>query len=148
MNKHTPEIEAPPGSRQHHQPGISRLADPSTKLQYQCEVSNHCDALAELTDRWEHFKNAITTCAAQCLGRRRSSPRKPWITSATLEIIERGRSVRLHRYLTEYRRLNAVRNASIKNDRAAFWQEKVTLLWSRPLSEKIKAPSSACLFLA
>ena len=35
---------------------------------------------------------------------------------------------RLHGDLTEYRRLNSVRNASIKNDRAAFWQEKATTL--------------------
>ena len=28
----------------------------------------------------------------------------------------------------EYRRLNSVRNASIKNDRAGFWQEKATTL--------------------
>ena len=34
------KLKAPPGSRQHHQPDITRLADPSTKLQYQCEISN------------------------------------------------------------------------------------------------------------
>ena len=32
------KLKAPPGSHQHHQPDISRLADPSTKLQYQCEM--------------------------------------------------------------------------------------------------------------
>ncbi len=50
------KLKAPPGSRQHHQPDISRLADPSTKLQYQCEISNSYDALAESTDQWEDFK--------------------------------------------------------------------------------------------
>ena len=122
------KLKAPPGSRQHHQPDISRLADPSTKLQYQCEISNRYDALAESTDQWEDFKNTITACATKCLGRRRSRPKKPWITPATLEIIESRRSARLHGDLTEYRRLDSVRNASIKNDRAAFWQEKATTL--------------------
>ena len=122
------ELNAPPGSRQHHQPDISRLADPSTKLQYQCEISNRYDALAESTDQWEDFKNTITACATKCSGRRRPRPKKPWIIPATIEIIASRRSARLHGDLTEYRRLNSVRNASIKNDRAAFWQEKVTTL--------------------
>ena len=43
-------------------------------------------------------------------------------------MIESRRSARLHGDLTEFRRLNSVRNASIKNDRAAFWQEKATTL--------------------
>ena len=77
-----------PRSRQHHQPDISRLTDPSTKLQYQCEVSNRFDALTDSTDQWEDFNNAITTSVAQCLGRRRSRPKKPWITPATPEINE------------------------------------------------------------
>ena len=122
------KLKAPPSSRQHHQPDISRLADPSTKLQYQCEISNRYDALAESTDQWEDFKNTITACATTCLGRKRPRPKKSWITPATLEIIESRRSARLHGDLTEYRRLNSVRNASIKNDRAAFWQEKATTL--------------------
>ena len=50
------------------------------------------------------------------------------ITPASLEIIESRRSTRLQGDLTEYRRLNSVRNASIENDRAAFWQEKATTL--------------------
>ena len=54
------KLMAPPGSRQHHQPDISRLADPSTKLQYQCEISNRYDALAESTEQLEDFKNTIT----------------------------------------------------------------------------------------
>ena len=118
------ELKTPPGSRQHHQPDISRLGHPSTKLQYQCVICNRYDALAESTDHSEDFKNTITTCATNCLGRRRSGPKKPWITPATLEIIECRRSARLH----GYRRLNSVRNASIKNDRAAFSQEKATTL--------------------
>ena len=109
------------GSRQHHQSDISRLADHSTKLQYQCEISNSYDALAESTDQWEDFKNTITACATKCLGRKRPRPKKPGITPVTLEITE---SRRLHGDLTEYRRLNSVRNSSIKNARAAFWQEK------------------------
>ena len=83
---------------------------------------------SELKDPWEDFKNTITACATNCLGRKRPRPKKPWITPATLEIIESRRSARLHGDLTEYRRLNSVRNASIKNDRAAFWQEKATTL--------------------
>ena len=112
------KLKAPPGSRQQHQPDISRLADPSTKLQYQCEISNRYDALAESTDQWEDFKNTITACATKCLGRRRPRPKKPWITPATFDIIESRRSARLHGDLTEYRSLNSARNASIKNDRA------------------------------
>ena len=122
------KLNAPPGSRQHHQPDISRLADPSTKLQYQCEISNRYDALAESEDQWEDFKNTITARSTKCLGRRRPRPKKPWITPGTLEIIESRRSARLHGDLTEYCRLNSLRNASIKNDRAAFWQEKATTL--------------------
>ena len=80
------------------------------------------------TDQWEDFINTITACATKCLGRRRSRPKKPWISPATLEIIESRRSARLQEDLTEYRRLNSVRNASIKNDRAAFWQKKATTL--------------------
>ena len=73
------KLEAP-RSRQLHQPDISRLADHSTKLLYLCEVSNRYDVLAESTDQWEDFKNTITACATKCLGRRRSRPKKPWIT--------------------------------------------------------------------
>ena len=73
-------------------------------------------------------KNTITACATKCLGRRRSRPKKPCITPATLDIIESRRSARLHGDRTEYHRLNSVRNASIKTDRAAFLQEKTTTL--------------------
>ena len=71
-----------PRSRQHHQPDISRLADPSTNLQYQCEVSNRYNTLAESTDIWDDFKNTIAACATKCLRRRLSCPKNPWITPA------------------------------------------------------------------
>ncbi len=124
MRKYTPETEgtsgltpAPP----------TRHIMPSGPLN-QCEISHRYDALAESTDQWEHFKNTITACATKCLGRRRSRPKKPWITPATLEIIESRRSARLHGDLPEYRRLNSVRNTSIKNDPAGLWQENATTL--------------------
>ena len=93
------KLKAPPGSPRHHHPDISRRRTPQPSIRY--------DALADSTDQWDDFKNTITACAAKCLGRRRTRPKKPWVTPVTLEI-----TARLHGDLKEYRRLNSVRNAS------------------------------------
>ena len=45
--------------------------------------------------------------------------RQPWITSGTLEIIEKRRAAWLANDLDEYRALNRVRNAALLSDRHA-----------------------------
>ena len=115
--------------------------DPSTKLQYQCEISNRYDALAESTDQWEDFKNTITACATTCLGRKRPRPKKPWITPATLEIIDSRRSARLHTETSQNTAASTQYKMPPLRTNVQLSGRKRQPPWKRLLSVKIKAPS-------
>ena len=67
----------------------------------------------------------MVACTAGPIRRR---PKKPWICSDTLKIIDQRRSARLSGNLAEYRRLNRECNAAIRNDRRKFWNDQAECL--------------------
>ena len=109
----------------------ARLSDPAMAASYQCSISNRFTVLAdEITTDWQHFKSEVCKAAEETIGRTRPTPKQPWISNETLEIIDRRREARLSGDLAAHRRLNGVCNAAIRQDREKFWDEQATLLES------------------
>ena len=91
-------------------------------IRYFCEITNRFAALNhEETDQWDRFKQEITAAAENTIGNARPTPKNPWVSNATLEIIEQRRAARLAGDMAEYRRLNRVRNAALRRDKEAYW---------------------------
>ena len=106
---------------------VDRLEDPAVRQQFAISISNRYEALDGLgsTD-WSTFKNGVNTAAAESLGKRRSTPKRPWISPRTLAIIEERRKARLSGDMPRYRTLNGERNISIRRDQDAFWARQAS----------------------
>ena len=107
----------------------SRFQDPAIKESYSCAISNRFSALdgESLTD-WSLFKSEVVQAAFDTIGQQHQSPKKPWISQETLDIINHRRAARLRGDLDEYRRLNCHRNMSIRRDREKFWSDQASIL--------------------
>jgi len=66
-----------------------RLKDPIIASAYKCSISNKFNTLAD-ADRfdWKHFAEEVTQSVAYTAGQIRHRPKKPWISSDTLKIID------------------------------------------------------------
>ena len=77
-----------------------RLKDPTIASAYKCSISNKFNALADAArSDWKHFSEEVTQSVACTAGLVRRRPKKSWIYSDTLKIIDQRRSTRLSRNL-------------------------------------------------
>ncbi|CAJ1076502.1 ZNF195 [Xyrichtys novacula] len=123
--KAVPSSRAPPRVRSSH------LQDPTITSAFTSSISNRYNTLAreELTN-WNLFVSTLKQAAADSIQRPHHTPRRPWISPTTLEIIELRRAARLRGDMIEYRRLNRIRNTAIQEDRERFWQGEAERLES------------------
>ena len=107
---------------------VAKLKDPTIAESFSVEVTNRFTALSNnQQDDWETFKDSLLASAASTLKCERL-PRRPWISPETMLLIEKRREARLNGHMLEYRRLNQVRNASLKTDKERYWAEKADTL--------------------
>ena len=74
------------------------------------------------------FKTITFAAAKEAIGIRKQEARRPWISNATLEIVEKRREARLRGDMTEYKRLDSISNTAIRNDREKYWDNEATKL--------------------
>ena len=123
------KLKADPSNKFQPQIDIARLKDPVISYQYSCDIANRFSALSlEHADSWPMFKTSVLTSASKILGSRKTTPRKPWISSDTFRIIEARRAARLNGNTEEFRRLNRSRNEALRTDREHYWDEQATQL--------------------
>ncbi|KAJ8287175.1 hypothetical protein GJAV_G00048520 [Gymnothorax javanicus] len=87
---------------------------------------------------WETFKLKVLQSTRDVLGRPTPTPKQPWITQPTLDVIAQRREARLRGDMTEYRQLNAVRNKAISANRERFWKEEAERLESAAHSNNLR----------
>ncbi|KAK7940027.1 hypothetical protein WMY93_003353 [Mugilogobius chulae] len=109
----------------------SLLTDPYIASDFIRSIRRTLNALApnKVTD-WITFKESVIQSAHNVLGRSRPSPKKPWISEKTLDLINLRREARLRGDMPEYRRLNHLRNVAIAEDREKFWETEAEHLES------------------
>ncbi|CAM4466358.1 unnamed protein product [Leuciscus chuanchicus] len=109
----------------------SLLSDPNIATDFSCTIRRTFDNLAtEKVNNWQTFKESVIQSAHNVFGCFRPSPKKPWISERTLNIIDWRREARLRGDLTEYQRLNRQCNVAIAEDREKFWQAEAKHLES------------------
>ena len=105
-----------------------KLRDPSTKCQFQIELSNRFQALQDaastsITERYGVFEKAVETVAEEVVGRRNACGMPNWVTEETRQLkLERDKAKK--RFLTDktrhsrdaWRNLNTRLNESYKAD--------------------------------
>ena len=99
----------------------SKLREPQHAHRYAVEVRNRFDALDEpqcMEDDWEQLRSTLTPAASDLLGERRT--KKPWISSVSLDLVDRCRAARLDRSSVSYRTLNRERRRSLRRDYSAW----------------------------
>ena len=117
----------------------SRLKETDIQARYQVAISNRFEALAQdASTDWDHFKEEVMSIANETLARRNNTPRRPWISAETLDIIDRRREARLRGDNATYRQLNAQRNASIRRDREAYWDGQAAQLEAAAQSNDLR----------
>ncbi|CAH1271086.1 ZNF195 [Branchiostoma lanceolatum] len=123
------KLKADPSTKRQVRLDSTRLKDPHIQETFKCAITNRYNALApdETTD-WERFRSEAYKAAEEAIGKSRPSPKQPWISPETLDIIDRRRDARLRGDLNEYRRLNGARNTSIRQDREKYWTDQATKL--------------------
>ncbi|CAH1242627.1 Hypp6909 [Branchiostoma lanceolatum] len=123
------KLKADPSTKRQVRLDSTRLKDPQIQETFKCAITNRYNALApdETTD-WERFRSEAFKAAEEAIGKSRPSPKQPWISPETLDIIDRRRDARLRGDLNEYRRLNGARNTSIRQDREKYWTDQATKL--------------------
>jgi len=102
-------------------PDSHKLRSSEHALRYATEVANRFNALpptSNLEDSWQQFSSTLTSTALNVLGRKRRR-KQPWISDASLDLVERCREARLHR-MDNYRDLCRERRRSLRQDRKAW----------------------------
>ena len=113
----------------HHQPRLDMAAPKNDDTQRAYSILLYLQyTLPEQLSDWPTFKTSVTAAAQNALGRSRPAAKQPWISSTTLNIVNRRREARLRGDRALYRQLNGARNASIRRDQETFWERKATQL--------------------
>ena len=68
---------------------------------------------------WKNLRDVTNQASAEILGFRRTT-RLPWISQATLDVIEQRRTARLTQNITEFRRLISVRRRLLRHDHQEY----------------------------
>ena len=107
-------------------PNLSSLSNIDVSWEYAVNVSSKLRA-ASLEDQtlkamWGHYKSALDFAAREVLGKRLCA-KKPWISQATLAIINQRRQSIRRGDVEEYRRLAGPWRRSLRHDKQ--WMEHV-----------------------
>ena len=89
---------------------------------YSVEVSNRFAALDNsecIETSWQQFSGTLISAAHTVLGKRRKKKKK-WISSHTLDIVEKCREARLNGNTTRYKALKKTRKRNIRKDRTIW----------------------------
>ena len=96
---------------------IRKLTDPALQHQYAVDISNRFAALSpDMISNWDTFKGTLNDVAAKHLGLRKQT-KKPWVSDATLDLVEKKRQARLLNKQDDYKSLNKQCKANLKLDR-------------------------------
>ena len=107
-------------------PDTDKLRLPQLAQLYSIKVANRFDTLNEvenLNEAWRHITTTMVPIAIETLGKRRSK-KQPWISSETLDLVDRCRETRLRSHTATYRELSRLRRRSLRRDRTA-WLHKI-----------------------
>ena len=99
-------------------PDIDKLREPTYAHRFSIEVSNRFAALESpqnLEDGWNQFRATLIPAATEVLGERRPKKR-PWISEASLNLVDRCRQARLHGTMPSYRDLSKQRRRNLRHD--------------------------------
>jgi hypothetical protein len=107
----------------------TKLKDPEIAENFSVEIANRYTVLANFDrENWDTFKSEIQKAATTILRKEKAPPRRPWISPESLDLVEKRRKAKLDGNIQEYRRLNRLRNLSLKDDRERYWSEKADAL--------------------
>ena len=122
-------LKAGPSSNKSTRLDQTKLRDPAIAERFAVAISNRYTALAQdQHGDWDSFKEEVQASALHTLRRERPPPRRPWISTESLDLIEERRKARLIGKMRRYRRLNSLRNASLKADKERYWSNMADTL--------------------
>ena len=110
--------KSPPANSKRRLPDIQKLSNPEYAVRYSVEVSNRFALLESpqnLEESWDQFRSTLAPAAFNVLGERRYR-KKPWISEASLDLVDKCRRARLTGSMTNYRALNIERRRSLRHD--------------------------------
>ena len=99
-----------------------KLYTPQYAHQYSIEVSNRFAALdtpESIEASWQQFSTTLISAARDVLGKKRKKKKK-WISSTTLDTVEKCREARLNGNADRYKNLKRTRRRNIRKDRAVW----------------------------
>ena len=122
-----------PNFREWHD--LASLQDPAVESRYSIEVENRFEALEQVVEEcrpdelWEKMKHVIKDTAGSVIGKRRKRVNKPWITEATLKLMDIRKCLKVNktRSLTdmqEYRHANAAVQKQARLDKKQWLAEQ------------------------
>ena len=112
-------------------PVLSALSKPAVRKRYVAAVSHTLSAVSTATEShsvdrlWTCYTSALDTAAWEVLGPRRQA-KQPWITQATLSIVEQRRKAVLAGEVEEYKRLAGPRRRAVRHDKQQ-WAEWIAV---------------------
>jgi len=108
-------------------PNLPSLSNEEVSRKYATAVSQALSTSSSeadsLEDTWTNYKHALDSAAREVLGPR-AYAKKPWISQATLSIIDQRRNAIQRGDIEEYRRLAGPRRRSLRHDKKQ-WTERV-----------------------
>jgi len=113
----------------HFIPNLSSLSTLTLSREYAANVSWKLRA-ASLEDQtveamWGHYKTALDFAAREVLGKRLCA-KKPWISQATLAIIDQRRQTIQRGDAEEYRHLAGPRRRSLQHDKQQWMEQEAS----------------------
>jgi len=118
-----------PHQAAHFIPYMSALSKPAVRKRYAATVSHALSSTStesHSVDRlWTCYKSTLDTAAWEVLGPRRQA-KQPWISQATLSIVEQWRRAVLAGDVEEYKRLAGPRRRALRHDKQQ-WAEQIAL---------------------
>ncbi len=111
-----------PTSKRSQLPDTDKLHQTHLAQQYSVKIANRFEALNEagnLDEAWHQITSTMVPIALETLGKRRDK-KQPWISSDTLELVDRCREIRLQGVTASYRELSRLRRRSLRKDRTAW----------------------------
>ena len=114
-------LKRSPTASPHKQQAVDndKLCIPHYAQQYSIEVSNKFAALdipEDIETSWRQISSTLISSAQTILGKKRKKI-KPWISSTTLDVVEKCREARLNGNTTRYKALKKTRRRNIRKDR-------------------------------